>query len=509
MVRWSAVLSIMAAMGCSEQKVSIYNTPPGVDISSPSDDELFDLGEPIHFEALVADSQDDPDELSIVWESSVDGPLDDDASDSAGLVFFDSSILSAGSHTVSLTATDSDGESSTMSVSINVGGAGLGGEGAPQVSLDGPAEGDVVLQSEPVTVIGMVTDDEQPWGTVDCTVISSRDGLLWEGRPTEVGIVQVDMAGLSVGNHTLTLGAVDRDANQASAQVSIEVVADARPSVLITSPGESDWYWNTDTIRFEGEVSDDVTDPSDLALSWASDIDGEFSALPANPVGMTAVETVLNAGYHNITLQATDSDGNQTTDAMILEVRDPLAHDGDLDGYSEYDGDCDDADPYTNPGEEEVCDAADNDCDGMINEDDWDDLEPDDEMSSATDLGRIDDGWVFSSAESASAGITLHSNDDEDWLRFDAGDDFFIDNVNITVEVGAFPSTGSFVLELYLLDESSTVPVAIDTGSGRLNVHFEGDPFDGGEDDFAIRVFSDDWPAGSCDRRYTVEIIDH
>jgi hypothetical protein len=145
----------------------------------------------------------------------------------------------------------------------------------------------------------------------------------------------------------------------------------------------------------------------------------------------------------------------------------------------------------------------------MINEDDWDDLEPDDALSSATDLGSIDDGWIFSTAESASAGITLHSADDEDWLRFDAGDDFFIDNVNITVEVSAFPHTGSFVLELYQLDDSSTVPARIDTGSGRLSVHYLGDPWDGGEDNFAIRIYSDDWPGGTCDRRYTVEIIDH
>ena len=33
----------------------------------------FDIGEPIHFEALVADSQDDTTELGILWESSIDG----------------------------------------------------------------------------------------------------------------------------------------------------------------------------------------------------------------------------------------------------------------------------------------------------------------------------------------------------------------------------------------------------------------------------------------------------
>jgi hypothetical protein len=145
----------------------------------------------------------------------------------------------------------------------------------------------------------------------------------------------------------------------------------------------------------------------------------------------------------------------------------------------------------------------------MVNEDSWDDWEPSDELGYAMDLGEVDDGWIFSSGDSASAGLTLHSADDEDWVRFDAGDDWGIDNVNITVEVGAFPASGSYVVELYLLDESSTVPVAVDTGSGRLAVHFVGDIWDGGEDDFAVRVYSSSWPGGTCDRLYTVDIYDN
>lgn len=502
------LLMALIAVGCTEQKVGVYNTPPGVMISMPEDGELFDLGEPVHFEALITDSQDEPDELQVLWESSIDGSLDDDASDSSGLLLFDTSILASGTHTIALNVTDSNDEISSTSINIVVGGTG-GSEGDPTVSIDGPMDGEEFLQSDPVTIIGMVTDNEQPWGTIHANVISSRDGLLWEGQPEDSGIVQVDVMGLTVGLHTLTLGAVDRDANQASDQVQIAVLADARPSVIITQPGDGDWYWNTDSIRFEGTVSDDVTDPQDLLLSWESDISGEFGVLPANPGGTTSVEVMLEAGWHNIFLTAEDIDGNQTTDSILLEVRDPLAHDGDLDGYTELDGDCDDADPYTHPGAEDTCDARDNDCDGMVNEDSWDDWEPSDELGYAMDLGEVDDGWIFSSGDSASAGLTLHSADDEDWVRFDAGDDWGIDNVNITVEVGAFPASGSYVVELYLLDESSTVPVAVDTGSGRLAVHFVGDIWDGGEDDFAVRVYSSSWPGGTCDRLYTVDIYDN
>ena len=39
-------------------------------------------------------------------------------------------------------------------------------------------------------------------------------------------------------------------------------------------------------------------------------------------------------------------------------------------GYAEIDGDCDDTEPLSNPGEDEVCDTIDNDCDGQTDEPD-------------------------------------------------------------------------------------------------------------------------------------------
>jgi hypothetical protein len=46
-----------------------------------------------------------------------------------------------------------------------------------------------------------------------------------------------------------------------------------------------------------------------------------------------------------------------------------LSEDGDGDGYSELDGDCDDHDASSSPGATEYCDGVDNDCDGSVDED--------------------------------------------------------------------------------------------------------------------------------------------
>ncbi len=99
--------------------------------------------------------------------------------------------------------------------------------------------------------------------------------------------------------------------------------------------------------------------------------------------------------------------------------------------------------------------------------------------------------------------MTLHHENDEDWIYFDADDDLF-DNVNVRVDVGSFPAAGSYVVELYLDDTLKDTAV----GSGRLSVQFSGSWTSTGEDDFWIRVYSDSWLASDCDRRYTVDITE-
>ena len=426
-------------------------------------------------------------------------------------------------------ASDDDGGTDGGGDSSDGDGDGPSAEEAPMIIIEGPMNGEEYLQTEIITVIAQVQDNEQDWDTIQTSIISSRDGQLWSGFPDEAGIVQLDTV-LSAGSHTITVKAVDDDTNQNTESVAISVVADARPAVMITQPGSGDWFWNSDMIRFEAEVSDDFTHPQDLTIRWISDIDGVFGSLAANTAGIVGIDTILSAGYHLITLAVTDTDENTTEESINLEVRDPLAHDADLDGYSELAGDCDDADPYTSPGAAEVCDVYDNDCDGELNEDFIDEIEPSDSIEDAHDLGTIDGASGFlgvgGESVSVSSGLTLHTADDEDWLYFDADDDWF-DDPNFSVSVGAFPTGGTYVVELYSADvptgtdsETEVGPAdyeltleATAVGSGSLSVLYEseggflGGLFSGsGDDDFWIRIYSEDWVAYACDSELVVEI---
>jgi len=90
------------------------NTPPDATITSPSEGATYDEGVSIQFIGSVDDNEDDPFPSDwMVWTSSRDGQIGTGES-------FSRSDLSVGSHTITLTATDSGYLTDTETVSITV-----------------------------------------------------------------------------------------------------------------------------------------------------------------------------------------------------------------------------------------------------------------------------------------------------------------------------------------------------------------------------------------------------
>ncbi|MDP6932672.1 MAG: putative metal-binding motif-containing protein, partial [Myxococcota bacterium] len=356
-----------------------------------------------------------------------------------------------------------------------------------------------------VSVVAVVTDAEQDSDTLDARLLSSEDGTLWTGNPDSDGTVSVDWDSLSLGLHTLSLSAEDAEGNIGVDMVSVLIVENAAPSVYISYPLTGSMHWTTDSVLFEAEVSDDLLDPGELFLSWESDVDGTLSTTAADSDGFSTITAELTEDAHVVTLWVEDDQGNLGSDSIVVDVVDPLNYDDDGDGVTENEGDCDDEDDTVSPDEEEVCGDMDNDCDDEVNEDDMDAYESNDSVASAYSLGEVD-GMLWASETITVSGLTFHNEDDIDGFYWDAEEDWF-ENVEVDVTVTGLPSSGDYVLELYL--DSSLQDS--DSGSGTLTVDYEGSIWDDGESDFTILIYpaSSGWPSASCDVTYDVEIISH
>lgn len=490
--------------GCADKSVQVFNTPPALSIVRPLDGTSFSPEQLIEIEAVAEDSQDSPDLLSLFWTSSLDGDLGEGNPDVNGEIYLALTELSAGTHALTLTVVDTDGESASESVGFDVGYGGS--TGAPTVILVSPAPDESFTVGQALTVFGTVTDEEQAWETLELTLASSREGNLWVGNAESTGTVSVPLdAGLSEGEHVLTLSAEDQDGNVGSASVIVQVVADGRPTAEITSPTDGSRFSYTETLSLQGTVGDAETDTELLWVTWESDRDGLLGEGSPDSSGFTAVGATLSVGTHTLTLTALDEEAKEGTDSVVVTVYDPLDTDDDGDGQSENAGDCDDGDAAVFLGAPELCDTLDNDCDLEVNEDWWDTYELNDDSAGAWDLGDVD-GFLWSGDSIELSALTLHGEGDEDWFSWEAGDEFLIDNVDITVRVTGLPAAGNFVVELYQRDGSTWTLEDSDDGSGSLSVSFTGDLFDDDEDDWGIRFYATTWPAGSCTTTYTVSI---
>jgi hypothetical protein len=492
----------LGLVACAERELGTFNTAPSATILSPLDGSGYDPGTTVEFMAQIGDGQTPAEELTVLWQSDVDGELDDTPADSAGNLYFATANLSSGTHVVTLSVADDGGKSTASSVAINI-APGNSTEGDPTIEIISPELGAELMSTEIQNVIAKVTDDTDPPDTLLVEVLDFTDGLLFSGNPSAAGTVSVPWT-FSIGSHELSVTAVDSDGNQSEALTNFEVVDGGRPVITLISPVDGTTYSLGETVIFEANLTDDLTPMEGLAVKWLSDIDGILSEAPADSTGRTVFsKSNLTGGTHTITLKVTDTDGKEASETALITIFDPNAIDDDGDGWTENQGDCDDTNTVVNPDMPEICDDVDNDCDGSINEEDADPYESNDTLATAYDFGNVGDSfWVDETVNLTD--VTLHMDSDEDWFVWETGDIIIIDNVNIDVTVTSLPATGTYTVELYDINDNAVVDSA--SGSGTLRVSYSGDWLDDDETDWAVRIYANSWAPGSCGTLYKLII---
>ncbi len=116
---------------CSDFIQLIVSSPPEIVVNLPLDEDVYQEGEGIVFDADVVDAEDDAEDLTVAWVSTLDGTFSLEGADPSGRILFSESGLSAGAHTILVTVTDTSGLYTRESFDIHVNGA----PSAPTVSL--------------------------------------------------------------------------------------------------------------------------------------------------------------------------------------------------------------------------------------------------------------------------------------------------------------------------------------------------------------------------------------
>ena len=182
------------------------NTAPSVGISSPSNGASFVQGSSVSFSGSASDTEDGNISSSLSWSSSLDGNIGSGAS-------FSTSGLSAGSHTVTASVTDSGGLSDSAQVSITI---TTPTNAPPSVNISSPSNGASFDEGTSVAFSGSANDAEDGNLSASLSWSSNLDGNIGSGA-------SFSTSALSAGSHTITASVTDSGGLSGSDQVSITI----------------------------------------------------------------------------------------------------------------------------------------------------------------------------------------------------------------------------------------------------------------------------------------------
>lgn len=294
-----------ASTDSSTITITVGNTLPTVSLTAPTDGSTYNQGETITFRGTASDNEDgNLTGVSLTWTSSIDGLI------GTGTIL-PVTTLSTGTHTITLTATDSQGETVSETIAVTVINS------APSITINTPPDGSIYEIGTAVTLSATVIDEEDGvLGGASLVWSSSLDGAL--GTGTSVANVI-----LSKGSHVITLSATDSEGITATSSITIHI-GNTPPTSTIISPLTGTNYEDGEYITFTGMATDDEDGTlTGTSLVWTSNVSGDFLT-GASPAPINTLPT----GRHVITLIATDSSGAVTySDTVTIRVgnNDPVA----------------------------------------------------------------------------------------------------------------------------------------------------------------------------------------
>ncbi|MCW9018136.1 MAG: Ig-like domain-containing protein, partial [Kangiellaceae bacterium] len=274
----------------------VANSAPNLDITSPSSGANFSDGQEIAFTATADDNEDGNLSQNVQWSSNLDGALGTGAELTA--------VLSAGSHTITATVTDSGGEETSQSISVSVNEAA---NTVPQISITAPVGGSSFSDGQSITFTATADDNEDGDLSTNIEWSSNLDGALGTGSSFSTV--------LSVGSHTITATITDSEGEEVSEIiiVSVNETINIAPEISITAPVGGNSFYDSDVITFTASATDSEDGDISQNVIWYSDIEGEIG-------NGASINVSLSASTHTITAEITDSEGTTTQTQIDILV---------------------------------------------------------------------------------------------------------------------------------------------------------------------------------------------
>jgi hypothetical protein len=95
------------------------------------------------------------------------------------------------------------------------------------------------------------------------------------------------------------------------------------PNASILGPTDDSTYDEGQVVEFSAVVDDDFTDPTNLIVSWQSDLQGELpGAIPSQDGNILWSTANLQPGTHVISLMVVDGEGEANQDTVLLNIND-------------------------------------------------------------------------------------------------------------------------------------------------------------------------------------------
>lgn len=280
------------------------NSPPNCAITEPADGALGAYGVEQRFVGLAEDADIPSPDLSVTWESDLDGVLGDSPPESDGTARLSTSALSLGTHVITLSITDEVGAACTDSLYFTVGNA-------PDLQLDQPSDGDRFNEGEEVAFFGTVSDPEDAPGDLTLTWTSDLDGLLSTAGADSSGGVSLARADLSAGAHTVTVEATDRSG--LSDSVSVQITVNALPSAASVDLGPDPAFTDDDLVALAYGSVDPEGGSVTYRYEWYED--GVLSSASTSSTFPASATTK----HHSYRVVATPSDGDGDGPSAMAE----------------------------------------------------------------------------------------------------------------------------------------------------------------------------------------------